>query len=164
MFDKCEHTGPQGRCTQSPVDGSVYCKRHCKEADRIKGYRLSSPDLKQRFDHHADSLLESVRQEIILLRALIEDRLSLAKTEADRINAFNTVRPAIVDVVKCVETLQKLERQNNIVLSKEAIMKLRKDIVDILVSELEHLPNYESIVDGVARKLAAAIAGAKNEP
>lgn len=68
-----------------------------------------------------------------------------------------------MDVVKCVETLQKLERQNNIVLSKEAIMKLRKDIIDILVSELEHLPNFESIVDGIARKLAEAIANARND-
>ena len=163
MADQCEHTGSRGKCSAPKVEGSDYCAKHSNEPDRIKGYRLSSPELRERFEHHAGSaLLESVRDEIILLRALIEDRLDAAASVAERINAFNTVRPALVDVVKCVETLSKLERQNNIVLGKEALQALNKEIVTILIGELETLPNYESIIDRVASRIASAIAKARN--
>jgi len=74
-------------------------------------------------------------------------------------DAFRVVRPALVDIVKCVDTLSKLERQADEVLGKEAIMWLRKEIVKILVEEadLEH-----SVIDRVAKRIAEAIANARN--
>lgn len=164
MADKCEHTGTRGRCDLDSVEGSQFCAKHSNEADRIKGYRLSSPELRERFEHHSRSdLFSSLRQEIDLLRAMIEDRVSQADTPAERIAAFNAVRPALVDVVKCVETLSKLERQNNIVLGKEALSWLSKEIINILIGELEQVQGYERIVDRVAQRISKAIAEARNQ-
>lgn len=164
MADKCEHTGTRGQCSDPKVDGSEFCAKHSNEADRIKGYRLSSPELRERFEHHSRSdLFSSLRQEIDLLRAMIEDRVSQADSPAERIAAFNAVRPALVDVVKCVETLSKLERQNNIVLGKEALSWLSKEIINILIGELEQVEGYERIVDRVAQRISKAIAESRNQ-
>lgn len=164
MADQCEHTGKRGRCTAPKADGSDFCLTHSDEADRIRGYRISNPELRERFEHHSRSdLFASLRQEVDLLRSMIEDRVSQANTPAERINVFNAVRPALVDVVKCIETLSKLERQNNIVLGKEALAWLNKEIIQILIGELAEVPGYETIIDRVAAKLAAALANARNK-
>jgi hypothetical protein len=163
MSDQCEHSGPHGQCHNSRVDGSAFCDRHSNEAERIKGYRLSSPELRERYEHHASATLASVRQEIILLRAMIEDRLSLATNEAERLVAFKAVRPALVDVVKCVDTLTKLEQQTSVVLGKEALAALSGKIISILSGALADVPDHDRIIDLVAKQIAAAIADAHNE-
>lgn len=164
MADQCEHTGPSGQCNRTQLDGSEFCDRHSNEADRIRGYRLSSTELREQFEHHSRSdIFASLRDEILLLKAMINDRVNLATSPAERITAFNSVRPALVDVIKCAETLSKLERQNNIVLGKEALLILNREIIEILVGELEAVPNYESIVDRVAQRIATALANARNE-
>lgn len=164
MADQCEHTGKRGQCSAPKVEGSNYCLTHSDEADRIRGYRLSSPELRERFEHHSRSdLFKSLRQEIDLLHAMVEEQLADCKTPAERINAFNKVRPAIVEIVKCTETISKLERQNNIVLGKEALAWLNKEIISILIGELSPIPNYETIIDRVASKLADALANARNQ-
>lgn len=164
MADQCEHTGSQGQCSRPQVDGSRYCSKHSDEADRIKGYRLSNPELRERFEHHNRSdLFASLGQEVALLRAMIESRLEEVSGPADVINALNVVHKPLVDIVKCAETLSKLERQNNVVLGKEALAKLNKQIIEILIGELEQIPNSETIIDRVASRLADALANARNE-
>jgi len=163
MADQCEHTGPRGQCSRPKVDGSEYCGTHSNESDRIKGYQLSNPELREQFEHHSRSdLFSSLGQEIYLLRAMINERLNQIDNPAEMVSALNTVHKPLVDIVKCVETLSKLERQNNIVLGKEALNILNREIIDILVGELEAVPNFETIVDAVARRIAAAIANSRN--
>ena len=161
MSNQCEHSGPQGQCHNPSADGSDKCAKHSKEADRIRSYRLNG-ELRERFEHHSAALLETVRDEIVLLRALIEDRLDLATTPAERLVAFQSVRPALVDVVKCVETLTKLEAATSVTLGKEALNELGKEVIKILTEELDGVPNYDRIIDSVAAKMAAAISDARN--
>ena len=107
--------------------------------------------------------LETVKDEVILLRTLINERLNLARTEADKIVAFQTIHPALSTLNKLVESLGKLERQTNVVLGKGALNKLSDTIVQILVEELCDIADYESIIDRVASRIASEIAGARNE-
>jgi len=143
------------------VDGSDFCLKHSNEADRIKGYIITNPDLKSRFDYHADSV-ETVGQELRLLRALVNDRLELAKTEADRINAFQYLHPAISTINKLVESLDKMKRQTDTVLEKEALYGLNREIAKILVEEISKLDTTGEIVERVATRIASVIAGAHN--
>ncbi len=164
MSQQCAKTGPRGQCNQPTVDGSGFCKKHSDESQRIRSYRLSDPDTRERFDHFADSAaLETVRDEIVLLRVLIEERRNLAKTEADRINAFSVIHPALSTLNKLVESLSKLEKQADLVLGREALEKLGDDIVTILIEELSNVEGYTEIVDRVASRLAKSIADARNK-
>lgn len=107
--------------------------------------------------------IETVRQEVLLLRALIDERLDLARTEADKITAFQVIHPAISTLNKLVESLNKLDRQTNEVLDKGALTRLGDDIVTVLIEELCHIDGYTDIIDRVGSRIADAIAGARNE-
>lgn len=164
FMSQCQHSGPRGQCVYQKVDGSDFCKKHCNEADRIRSYRLSDPEAQKRFDHLANSAaLETVREEVVLLRMLIDERYSLAKTEADKINAFSVIHPALSTLNKLVESLSKLERQADLVLGREALEELGEDIVTIIIEELSNVEGYTEIVDRVAARITSSIANARNK-
>lgn len=129
------------------------------------GYRVTDPELKQRLVHFSqDELLESVREEVILVRALIEERHSFAKTQAEKIQVFPQIIDATSKLEKLVTSLAKLERQVSQVLDKPTIQKLGRKIVEILTRNLKDIPDRETIVDAVAREIAQAVMEAQNEP
>jgi signal transduction histidine kinase len=129
----------------------------------LRSYKLSDPELRARFDHHADSdSIETVRAEVVLLRTLIDERLSLARTEADKIAAFQVIHPAISTLNKLVESLCKLEKSTHLVLGKEALNRLGDKIVTILIEELSEVEGYTDIIDRVAGRIAAAISESRN--
>ena len=161
---QCEHSGPQGQCHNDRVDGSRFCSRHSSEAERIRGYRIANPELRKAVEYHSQSAsFDTVRDEIVLLKGIIEDRLSMGNTEAERIGAYQSVTPTVISLVKCYETLSKLERQTSVVLGKEALTFLQKEIIEILTSELKNTPDYESVVDRIANRIASAISEARNK-
>jgi len=161
---RCSHSGKRGQCTHSAVEGSEFCSKHSREEDRIKGYRLSDPGLRERMAHFSDDeSLQTVRQEIVLLRTLIEDRLAQCDSKAERQAAFTVVTPHIAQVNKLVENLTRLEKANHILLSKDAAGKLGDEIVTILIEELEHVPGHDTIIDKVAARIATAVTDARNE-
>ena len=135
--------------------------KHSNEGDRIKGYIITNPDLKSRFDQHADSV-ETVGQELRLLRALVNDRLDLSRNESDRVNALQVLHPAISTINKLVESLDKMKRQTDLVLEKAALMTLGEGIGEILVEELGNLDESGELVDRVAGRIATLIANAHN--
>lgn len=134
---------------------------HSNEKDRVQNYLISDPERQKQFDYHSGSI-ETVRQEIGLLRMLLYERVNLARTEADRINAFQVIHPAVVTINKLVDSLGKLERQTNTVLEKESATQLAKMIGTILVEEIAAVDPSGEIVDRVASRIASVIADAHN--
>ncbi len=159
---RCQHTGRRGQCNQPTIDASKFCRRHTNESDRIMSYRLQDPELRERFEAHAASELQTVRDEVILLKTLIEDRLNFAKNDAERANAFNVIHPAMSTLEKLVSSIQKLEQNANILLDKEAAHKLAVDIGKILIEELNEIPNRDTIIDKVSRRIADCIMASRN--
>ncbi len=115
------------------------------------------------FEHHGDSHLEQIRQEIQLLRVMAENRFNEANSPGERIAAYQFVSNTLVNIVKCEETITKLELSNSVVLGKEALASLSADIITILTEELQDVPKYDTIVDAIARRMADAIAARRNE-
>jgi hypothetical protein len=103
----------------------------------MKSYRISDPQLRERLEYHgADGALQSIRQEIVLLRAMVEERLSFAKTEAEKILAFQSVIPALSGLTKMSETVVKLETQSSELLERGSLEKLSILFVKIVSDEL----------------------------
>lgn len=163
MPDQCQHSGPHGQCHSPSVEGSDNCDRHSNETERIRGYRLTDPVLRKRFEEHGTSTLEQIRQEIQLLRVMAEDRFNLAQSPGERIAAYQFVSNTLVNIVKCQEVVTKLELSNSVVLGKEALASLSEDIILILADELQDVPKYDTIIDAIARRMADAIASKRNE-
>lgn len=164
MPQLCTHSGPRGQCHWHVVPGLDKCRKHANMDEIIMGYRFSDPDLKERMDWHSrDELIESVRQEVVLVRALIEERRNFATTQADKIQAFPAILDAASKLDRLVTSLARLEKQSGQVLEKAAIQKLGRDIVAILIDELKDIEDRDSIVDRIAKKISQAVLNARNE-
>lgn len=126
-------------------------------------YKFYDGELQSRFEEmKASTDLRTLKQDVALLRAILEQRLNFARNDSERISAFNSVAPMFGTLDKLVNSLDKLERRSGEVLEKEAVQKLVSDIVNVLAFELEGVPDRDGIVDRVARRMADVIAKARN--
>ena len=161
---KCTHSGPRGMCPFDAVPGLDKCQKHARIDAIAMAYRFTDPDLKERMDFHSrDELIESVKQEVVLVRALIEERRNFATTQAEKIQAFPAILDAAAKLERLVTSLARLEKQSGQVLEKAALQKLGRRIVEILTENLKDIPDRDTIVDRVAKEIAAAVMAAKNE-
>ena len=161
---KCTHSGPRGMCPFDAVPGLDKCRKHGNIAEIIMAYRFTDPDLKERMDFHSrDELIESVKQEVVLVRALIEERRNFATNQSEKIQAFPQIIDATAKLERLVTSLARLEKQSGQVLEKAALHKLGRRLVEILTDALKDIPDRDTIVDRVAKEIAAAVMAAKNE-
>jgi len=161
---RCRHTGKRGNCPKPAIEGSVYCVNHSNEADRLAGYKLRDPELRERFEQLSrDASLGTIRQEVLLLRTLIEDRLNFCNNAAERATALQSVTTSLATIDKLLNSIARLERAASITLDKPALSRLGEKIVDILLRHLDDLPDRDRIVDAVAKEIAQAIVDTRNE-
>lgn len=163
MNKKCKHSGPKGMCPYDAIDSSVFCRKHTNEKDRIMSYELNNPEIRAAFQkQHSSEQLRSLSQEVALLRAMLQRRLNMVKSEAEEIDVWNQLTPAFNTIDKLVNSLQKLELETSIVLSKETATKLAQDIVAIITDELRDVEDRDTIVDRIAVRIAQTIVEARN--
>lgn len=161
---RCRHTGTRGNCPQAAIEGSVYCAKHSNEADRLKGYRVNNPKLQARLSElDREASLATLRQEVLLLRVLIEEKINFAQTDAELIAVIPTITSAFTTIDKLVNSLDKMQRATSFTLEKPALGRLGEKIVEILIKNLGDLPDRDEIVDRVAAEIAQAIVEIKNE-
>jgi len=160
---RCIHLGRRGQCTLPKVDNSDYCSKHSNEKDRMTRYRIQDSSLRERMTRHAEGgVLATVVDEVILLRSLIEERLELAQSKAEKEAAFSVVTPMVAQVNKLVENLAKMRKSNSEVLDKDSISRLGDAIVTILIDELNDIHDRDTIIDKVAERIASTIVEAQN--
>lgn len=159
----CMHSSQKGSCPRHAVEGSIYCSVHCDEQERVRGYMINDPQLREQFEHHSEGNLYSVRQEITLLRAMINSRLELANNDIEKIVAFREIAPWIATLDKLVNSLAKLEKESSQVLSREALLDFARLVINVVSEEVKQLPGYESAVDAIKVKLIEAVAQTKNK-
>jgi len=108
--------------------------------------------------------LLSLRDEISLIKTLIEARFNAIKVEADLIAACLPLNQMLVTLERLIRSCQELERNVGSVLTKEALHQLARELVSILLDELRGVPNYEFIIDRVSARIVPAITEARNLP
>jgi hypothetical protein len=161
---RCQGTTGKGQCPREAVEGKPYCDYHLKDRDiedkmALRAYILTDPVISGSAGRHSQvEELKSLREEIALARAMIERRLNLVESNADFLNACGTVNTYLLTLERLITSCHRLEVNLGNLLSKAAILDLAKDIVSILMDELQEVPGYEEIVDRVSERIIAAIA------
>jgi hypothetical protein len=119
-----------------------------------RNYLLTNPILRASIQRQ-DTLdeLKSLRDEIMLARALVETRLNLADNDAEIVAAMPLVQSYLATIEKLVSTCQRMEVSIGELLSKASLMAIAQEIVAVLNETLDQLPNKEEIVDQVSLKL-----------
>jgi hypothetical protein len=125
-------------------------------------YAINDPELQARMNAAANKL-PIIRDEIVLLRALIEREVASATTDAEKARLLKNVGDAIGQLAKLEKTQLELSLAANETLSKQAANKLADTLGRLLLEELRQvMPNPDATVDRLHAKFAAAVAEAKN--
>jgi len=162
-MSNCLHSGPSGSCPRQVVTGSLFCDRHTDEAERVRNYLIEDAKLREGFDRQQRADLYSLREEVTLLRTMINDRLNMAKSDAERIVAYREISTWIGTVDKLVNSVNKLDKETSQVLSKETLMSVAAAIVKVISEEIKKLPGHEQVIDAVATRIVPLIEEASNK-
>ena len=163
---RCKGSAADGQCQNQAEPGSDFCKAHRgKDSGAAKRMYLLH---KAQWNHRLAELsehdnLKSLREEIAIVRMLLQERLNLIRNEGDLLSNFGPVQQATLTIERLTKTLFQMEQGLGSLLSKTTVMKLGQSISSIIVEELRDVPGYEQIVDRINDRIATAIMGAQNE-
>ena len=162
---RCTGQTDYGQCWNVSEEGDHRCRAHRgKKSGRSKRvYLLHKAQYEKRLTElSSDDQLISLREEIALIRMLIEERMNLIGNENDFLSAFGPVQQALLTVEKLTKSLHQMEQSLGNLLSKSAIVKLGQSLSQIIVEELRDVPGYEEVVDRINERMLVSIAELQN--
>jgi hypothetical protein len=100
--------------------------------------------------HAGDSDIKSLRNEIGILRVMIEERLMKCKDATDLIMQSTAISDLVMKVDRVVTSCHKLEGSMGQLLDKSALLQFASQIIDVISVELEgDDEKLETIANGI---------------
>jgi len=167
---RCQGKAPDGQCRNLSVTGSDYCEVHggrdMTEVNEKRGFMLAKAEDKIRLASVSDSLepVKELHDTISLTHMLIERRWNLIKNDADLIMGCAPLNQLIQTMEKLVNSCHKIETNLGELLARHAVLSLAKEMVEIVIDELEGIEDYETIIDRITSRLIDTIRKADNIP
>jgi len=161
--DRCQALTQYGQCTATAVEGKTLCPYHLRDRNAedklaLRGYILANTEWSQSAVRHSQAEeLKSLREEISLCRAMIERYWNTVETNTDFLAQSGKINALFLTLDKLITSCHRLEVNLGNLLSKAALLELAREIVDILMCELENIDNYEEIVDRISDRIVTAI-------
>ncbi len=164
---RCKHSYPNEQCWWEAEYGCEFCLRHGgrskAQAEEKRLYQLADIDNRRRLAELAgDENIKSLREEIGLLRILIERTMNAAKTPAELLSSSTSINSMLLTAQKLVKSCHELEQSTGELLSKQAVVKLGQKICEIVIEELQGIEGHEQIIDRIVDRLFPTISGAQN--
>lgn len=166
---RCKGTTKDGQCRYLSVEGSEYCNYHngadrggrrFKEEKRerylIDNQQLRESYLRQRDDTHYLDL----KDEILLVQAVLERRLNSIKNEADMQMAVGHVTQLVKQLESMKLNLMKIQQQLGLVLGKDELRVLARNIAGILDEELDGIEDKEDRIERICERMILEIESA----
>ena len=165
---QCEYLSSFGQCPKSAVKGDHFCEGHTSRdnQNKVGVYLLSSRFLGESAVRHAESdKIKSLVGEIAILRALLERRLNSIDSEAEAVSMAPGIKDTMLAIDKLVNSWHAMDVKLGNVLSKQALLKLAQDIIEIITKEIRPFENktvttsdvdeaIENIADGIIEAVA----------
>lgn len=141
--ERCQLNTKHGQCQNKRAPDAQYCHYHngyMQEANaerkRISNYHVAR--YQARLEKQANSPeLKSLRDEIALLRILIEDRLNACRTDTDLILQSGPISDLIMKVDKVVNSCHRLEANLGNLLDKTDLIQFASEVINILSEMLD---------------------------
>lgn len=153
---RCQSTpGGRDQCMMRAVPGSKYCPLHggnkagqAAEQQRIRQYNLAKWASRQA--HFAESVnVKSLRDEIGILRMMIEERLNGCKDSTDLMINSSAISTMILNVEKLVSSCHKIEVAMDLMIDKTAIVALGLAIVELVAEYVDDPDEREALARGL---------------
>lgn len=154
--DRCQFVTAHGQCLMKQFPGSKYCKAHSMGAERrmedekVRNYRLTQ--WKARVGDFADSKeVKSIREEIGILRLVLETRLNQCQDNEDLLLHSHAIGDLVTKIEKTVGSCHRLESQMGQLLDRQSILKFASQVVTVISDVTNAL-----LLDGVITEEAAS--------
>lgn len=148
-----------GQCPNKAIPNSKYCIMHGghiqlnkERKERIRNYQLGK--YQAALERHTDAPeIKSLRDEIGILRMLLEERFKTIHSETDLMLQTNIISDLITKVEKLVVSCHKLEGSMGQLLDKQALLQFASEIIGIIGEEIED----ELVMKRIADKIIASL-------
>lgn len=154
-MSKCLEVIKDEQCTHDAIPGTNYCERHTKDLSLLpekQQYLIDSVKEQRRLLQLSTSeQIHSLHDEIALMRRLIERRFNMIQDddEATFLLHSGPVTAMVLAMEKLVKTSFKIETDLQQLMSRERVLQLAQALVMVIIDEIKHLPDYESVADRV---------------
>ena len=150
----------QGQCTNLKASHSSFCLCHggnagiqAAERKSISNYRLTK--WQARLEDKANQVsIKSRRDEIGILRVLMEETLNKCQTDMDLILQCSKIADLAMKIEKLVASCHKLEGSMGKLMDKSAILQFAAEIVEIIGQELQ---GDEAKISSIGEQIFAAV-------
>ena len=166
---RCQAVVANGQCHNISVEGGSTCRIHggnmvqlnlAKQA--ANNYRLDK--FKARIDRlSTNPQIKSIREEIAILRMLVEERLNKCVNENDLIIYSQQISDLVMKVQMVVTNCHKLESNLRVSMDKQAVLQFASEVVEIVGSELSGIEGAEAIVEKIADRIIQSMAKKEEE-
>ena len=140
--ERCQGMTPSGQCMNKQVKGSQYCLAHggastLKSQQRESIYRFRVEKYQQRVGEISRSpIIKSLREEIGVLRMLLEEKLNNCKNDNELILASGEISELVTKIDKLVNSCNSIELKLGILIDKQTLMGIVDQIVNVLSDQI----------------------------
>lgn len=128
------------------------------EVARKRVYNLAK--WQDRIGEHANhEQAKSLREEIGILRILLEGVMDMCKDQNDLLMYSNKISDLVVKIEKLVSSCNRLEEKTGMLLDKHAALRIATQIVNIIGTFIDD----EETLEQIANQVAECIIGTKPE-
>ena len=154
-IDRCDGTSTYGPCPYKKVPPTNFCPRHGsnkyfekERKDELNNYRLDK--WKYRVGELANNdSIKSLREEVGILRMILEEMLNRCKDTTELLLYSSRMSDLVMRIEKLVVSCDRLENRMGLLLSKNSILQLAAEYVEIIN---QHVTDPE-IIDAISTKM-----------
>lgn len=149
--DRCQGNSGNEQCNLKQVPGSNFCAAHggnksvlAEKKAAANRYRLTKWQQRMQ-EFSGDSELKSTRDEIGILRILLEERLNLCQTSMDLILHSGPISDIILKIDKVVKNLHEIDKDFKNLLEKSDVIQIADRLINIVKEEVKNPEEVERI-------------------
>jgi len=162
--NRCQAVTPKGQCNGAAAEGSKFCMMHggnkageAKVKQSLRNYQLTR--FNARLQQLGDSgEIKSLRDEIAILRMLMEERLNQCRDQMDLIYQSGPISDLVLKIEKVVTSCHKLELSTGSLLDKQAIMQFGSEMISLISTHITD----EVVLSRISEAIYATIARSIN--
>jgi hypothetical protein len=162
---RCQGQHQHGQCRNVAVQGHERCPLHIGRAlqnenkQKVRNYNLAA------YQARLDELVEapqimSLREEIAILRMMLERRLNGCKTEVELMGSANAVGDLIAKIEKVLTSCHRVEASTGLLLDKPTALAMGNRIIEVIATYIED----RDLLDRIAGEIVHVIVEQKPLP
>lgn len=163
--NRCKGVTPHGQCEYLARQDEKFCDFHTRghskkraEQSERRRYLLDNAEMREALDRQRDDLdYLNLKEEILVTQMMLERQINKMDTGGDFTSGLGQYNQLVQRLESMKISLLKIQQQLGLVLGKDALRQLGRDLGEILNEELESVENKEAMMDAICERFLVAI-------